>query len=90
MGAAGESKAVLVTGGPGYVAGRMIVGLLRHGYRVRATLRGLEREGCVRMAIAGHDEAGHRLSFIAANLGAMASNEVQDGGYLSSKEEMVD
>ncbi len=63
-----KSKTVLVTGGSGYVAGWMIVGLLRRGYRVRATLRSLEREASVRSAVGGQVEAGDQLTFSAANL----------------------
>ena len=63
-----KSKTVLVTGGSGYVAGWMIVGLLRRGYRVRATLRSLERETSVRLAVGRQVDAGDRLAFYAANL----------------------
>lgn len=59
---------VLVTGGTGYVAGWCIVELLRSGYTVRATVRGLSREGAVRAAIAAEVDAGDRLSFFAADL----------------------
>ena len=63
-----KNETVLVTGGSGYVAGWMIVGLLRQGYRVRATLRNLEREKDVRAAIAGQVDAGGRLAFFQADL----------------------
>ena len=42
-----KSETVLVTGGSGYVAGWMIVGLLRQGFRVRATLRSMGREAAI-------------------------------------------
>lgn len=63
-----ESTTVLVTGGSGYVAGWMIVGLLRRGYTVRATLRSLGREEKVRAAIARQGCADDRLAFVTADL----------------------
>ena len=59
---------VLVTGGGGYVAGWCIVELLNQGYRVRATVRALERESGIRSAIARHARADDRLSFVVADL----------------------
>jgi dihydroflavonol-4-reductase len=59
---------VLVTGGSGYLGGWAVIGLLRQGYRVRATLRNLAREGDVRATIATQVDAGDRLSFVAADL----------------------
>jgi dihydroflavonol-4-reductase len=59
---------VLVTGGSGYLGGWAVIGLLRQGYRVRATLRNLAREGDVRATIAAQVDAGDRLSFVAADL----------------------
>lgn len=67
----GEKKeTVLVTGGSGYVAGWMIVGLLREGYSVRATLRSMKREDVVRAAVAEQVNATGRLFFVAADLGS--------------------
>jgi len=63
----GEKKeTVLVTGGSGYVAGWVIVGLLHEGYSVRATLRSMKREDVVRAAVAEQVNATGRLSFVAA------------------------
>ncbi|WP_439815206.1 NAD-dependent epimerase/dehydratase family protein [Zavarzinia sp. CC-PAN008] len=59
---------VLVTGGSGYIAGWVIVELLRRGYRVRATLRSLSREAEVRAAIATQLDAAGRLEFAVADL----------------------
>jgi dihydroflavonol-4-reductase len=60
---------VLVTGGGGYVAGWMIVELLRNGYRVRATLRDLGRQGEVRAAVQAQvGAAAGRLVFVQADL----------------------
>jgi nucleoside-diphosphate-sugar epimerase len=68
--AVGSGELALVTGGNGYLAGWTIVALLEAGYRVRATLRSLALEAQVRAAIARHVQAGDRLSFVAADLGA--------------------
>ena len=59
---------VLVTGGSGYIGSWAVIGLLRQGYRVRATIRSLAREAEVRAMIAGEVDPGDRLSFVAADL----------------------
>ncbi|MGC4114115.1 MAG: aldehyde reductase [Myxococcales bacterium] len=65
---------VLVTGGSGFIAVHCIVQLLQAGHRVRTTLRSLSREAEVRaMVREGGVEAGERLSFLAADLGADAA-----------------
>lgn len=60
---------VLVTGGSGFIAGHCILQLLEQGYRVRTTVRSLEKEANLRSLLkeAGmiHDD---RLSFVAADL----------------------
>ncbi|MBS1565498.1 MAG: aldehyde reductase, partial [Bacteroidetes bacterium] len=62
-------KLVLVTGGAGFIAVHCILQLLNAGYRVRATLRDLNREAAVRsMLREGGVEAGERLTFIQADL----------------------
>jgi dihydroflavonol-4-reductase len=66
------SETVLVTGGSGYIGGWCIVGLLKQGYVVRATVRDLKREGAVRAALAKIVDPGNRLSFHAAELTADA------------------
>lgn len=66
-----SNKIVLVTGGAGFIAVHCILQLLNAGYRVRATLRSLTREGEVRaMLKEGGVEAGNRLTFIEADLSA--------------------
>ena len=66
------SETVLVTGGTGFVAGWVIVGLLKRGYAVRATVRDMGRSGTVRAAVATQVDPGDRLSFAPADLTADA------------------
>jgi len=64
-----QEKTVLVTGGSGFIAVHCILQLLEAGYRVRTTVRTLDREPEVReMLRVGGVEAGEQLSFIAADL----------------------
>ncbi|NCD70251.1 SDR family oxidoreductase [Mucilaginibacter agri] len=66
-----NEKLVLVTGGAGFIAVHCIIQLLNEGYRVRATLRSLNREPQVRaMLQEGGVDAGARLTFIQADLSA--------------------
>jgi len=62
------TETVLVTGGSGFVAGWCIVELLRRGYAVRTTLRGLSKEPAIRNAVASAAVATDRLSFCIADL----------------------
>ena len=62
---------ILVTGGSGFIGAHCILRLLdaEAGYRVRTTVRSLEREAYVRaMLKEGGAEPGERLSFVAADL----------------------
>lgn len=62
---------VLVTGGTGFIAQHCMLALLNGGYRVRTTIRTASREMEVRRYLkAGGVEAGDRLSFVIADLGA--------------------
>lgn len=62
---------VLVTGGTGFLGGHCIAQLLQHGYDVRTTVRDTSRESAVRATVeAAGVDAGPRLSFAAADLGA--------------------
>ncbi|MDQ0465235.1 dihydroflavonol-4-reductase [Caulobacter ginsengisoli] len=68
-----NDRMVLVTGGTGFIAQHCILALLNAGYRVRTTVRTLAREGEVRGNLrTGGVEAGERLSFVTADLGADA------------------
>jgi dihydroflavonol-4-reductase len=60
---------VLVTGGSGYIAGFLIRQLVAEGWRVRTTVRSLDKEAAVR-ALLKVDDA--RLAFFAADLNADA------------------
>jgi nucleoside-diphosphate-sugar epimerase len=59
---------VLVTGGTGYVAGWVIVELLKRGYDVRTTVRSSGREASVREAVGRGGVPTERLSFAVADL----------------------
>ena len=64
-----SGESVLVTGGSGFIGAHCILRLLEAGYRVRTTVRSLEREAGVRsMLKAGGAEPGKALSFVAADL----------------------
>ncbi len=59
---------VLVTGGSGYVAGWMIVELLRRGLRVRTTVRSASKEAPLRAAVATQVDPADRLTVHLADL----------------------
>jgi len=64
-----SNELVLVTGGSGFIGAHCILQLLDAGYRVRTTVRSLNREADVRaMLKEGGVEPGDRLSFVAADL----------------------
>jgi dihydroflavonol-4-reductase len=64
-----QEKIVLVTGGSGFIAVHCILQLLNAGYKVRTTVRSLNRETEVRdMLRVGGVEAGKQLTFFAADL----------------------
>ena len=64
------SELVLVTGGSGFIGTHCILQLLAGGYRVRTTVRSLNREAEVRamLKVGGADVSGQPLSFAAADL----------------------
>src|SRR5258708_33942045 len=66
-----SSDLVLVTGASGYVVGHCMLRLLHDGYRVRGTLRSLQRAGEVRQWLTkarGGIDPGDALSFIEVEL----------------------
>jgi dihydroflavonol-4-reductase len=64
-----SGELVLVTGGSGFIGAHCILQLLSAGYRVRATVRNLQRESDVRaMLKVGGADPGTTLSFAAADL----------------------
>lgn len=64
-----DSNTVLVTGGSGFIGSYCILQLLEAGYRVRTTIRSLQREADVRaMLKRGGAEPGEALAFFAADL----------------------
>ncbi|WP_242561719.1 MULTISPECIES: NAD-dependent epimerase/dehydratase family protein [Pandoraea] len=73
-----SQQRVLVTGGSGFIAGHCILQLLAQGYRVRATLRSLEKEAAVRASLRArgivHED---NLQFVAADL-------LRDEGWASA------
>jgi len=65
---------VLVTGGSGFIAGHTILQLLAAGYKVRTTVRNLNREGEVRAVLKSDGSVpGDHLSFAVADLMSDAS-----------------
>ena len=69
-----SSKTILVTGASGFVALHTIIQLLQQGYKVRATLRTLSREGEVRETIEKFVDIKDNLEIISADL-------MQDTGW---------
>lgn len=66
-----QDRAVLVTGGSGYIGGWAIVALLRQGFDVRTTLRDVSKTSALRQRI-DEEVDGTRLDVVAANLMADA------------------
>ena len=76
-----SDELVLVTGGSGFIGAHCILQLLDAGYRVRTTVRSLDREADVRaMLKVGGAKPDDALSFIAADLTSDAGwDEAVDG-----------
>src|SRR5919201_838733 len=62
------SPTVLVTGGSGFLGGWCVIELLRRGYTVRTTVRGLAREPRVRATVGSQVDSGDRLAVLEADL----------------------
>lgn len=62
------NKPVLVTGASGFIAIHCIIQLLEQGYRVRGTLRSMNRENELRTTLAKFVQADDRLTFVQADL----------------------
>ncbi len=64
-----SDELVLVTGGSGFIGAHCILRLLEAGYRVRTTVRSLDREADVRAILkVGGAEPGEALEVVAADL----------------------
>jgi nucleoside-diphosphate-sugar epimerase len=65
-----SGELVLVTGGSGFIGAHCILQLLNAGYRVRTTVRSLNREAGVRAMLkaGGAEPTGQALSFAATDL----------------------
>lgn len=75
------TETVLVTGGTGFIAQHCIIALLNAGYHVQTTVRSLSREQEVRSYLrTGGVDAGDRLSFVVAELGADAGWDAAAAG----------
>ncbi len=68
MTATSAQKTVLVTGASGYLARWIVVELLQRGYRVRGTVRSLDRADAARCAILDRCGEGASLRFVPADL----------------------
>jgi len=65
----GSSDTILVTGGSGFLGGRIIAQALAAGYRVRTTVRSPDREPQVRQNLEAMGvSAGEALTFVTADL----------------------
>lgn len=70
-----KTATVLVTGASGFIGSHCVLELLNAGYKVRGTLRDLDREGPLREALARHTDTESGLEFVRADL---LSNEQWD------------
>ncbi len=63
-----EATKVLVTGASGFIGSHCIVQLLEKGYRVRGTLRNMDRADSIRAIIAQHTKNADALEFAEVDL----------------------
>lgn len=67
-----SEEVVLVTGGSGFVGSHCLVAALRHGFRVRTTVRSLARADDVRALVTAGGQDGGAVEFMTADLTADA------------------
>lgn len=63
-----DTKTVLVTGASGFIGTHCVLQLLEQGYKVRGTLRNLDREKHLRAVFSQHTQATDRLEFVQTDL----------------------
>jgi len=63
-----QSKTVLVTGASGFIGMHCVLQLLEQGYKVRGTLRNLDREKHLREVFSQHTQAIDHLEFVQTDL----------------------
>ena len=63
-----QSKTVLVTGASGFIGTHCVLQLLEQGYKVRGTLRNLDREQHLREVFSRHTQATDHLEFVQTDL----------------------
>ena len=63
-----QSKTVLVTGASGFIGNHCVLQLLEQGYKVRGTLRNLDREKHLREVFSQHTQAIDHLEFVQTDL----------------------
>lgn len=74
------SQLILVTGGSGYVGGYCVLQALQQGYRVRTTVRSLQRADDVRKML----EVGGATADQVANVEFIAANLTSDEGWVDA------
>jgi len=79
-----EPLRILVTGASGYIGGHCVVESLRHGYRVRGTVRSLAKRAAVERLATRLPGASERLEVVEADLSADSGWEeaVRDCAYV--------
>jgi len=75
-----QSKTVLVTGASGFIGMHCVLQLLEQGYKVRGTLRNLDREKHLREVFSQHTQAIDHLEFVQTDL-------VKDDGWSTALSE---
>ncbi|MFT7687491.1 MAG: dihydroflavonol-4-reductase [Candidatus Azotimanducaceae bacterium] len=63
-----QKDKILVTGASGFIAGHIIIDLLKQGYQVRGTIRDLVKVDKLRAMFALHTDKADSIEFVAATL----------------------